>query len=289
MGKRKRWESAELNNRTYDDFYCRLKELSLNAIEWVNLPETMNQDIIEESLFDSGKVLFFNDPDIGHLALPCVATGRVNIYGIPTERRVQTASGYSRTLTDKNSVLVYNNYLKTPSHGTMSLFANRLYEIQRAIDVNVKGQKTPVMILSTEAQRLTMKNLFMQYDGNEPFIFADKNLDLNTVTALRTDSPYVADRLEILKHQVWNEALTFLGIENSNADKRERLVSDEVGSNYGNVEAQRNVFLNPRRKGADLYNEMYGLDIEVRFRSDLATMVNMDNIDMEIMQEVENE
>ena len=121
----------------------------------------------------------------------------------------------------------------------------------------------------------------MQYDGNEPFIFGDKNLDIEGIKSLDIGSPFVADKLQILKHQIWNEALTFLGIENSNQDKKERLVSDEVGSNYGNVEAQRNVMLNARRQAVKKINSMFGTDINVKFRSNLATMVNTENVPKE--------
>ena len=128
----------------------------------------------------------------------------------------------------------------------------------------------------------------MKYDGNEPFIFGNKNLDLEDIKTLDTKAPYVADKLETLKHSIWNEALTFLGIENSNQDKRERLVADEVASNYGNVEAQRNIFLNARQIAADKINQMFGLDIKVSFNSDIKTMVNEPNIS-EYNTEVENE
>ena len=92
------------------------------------------------------------------------------------------------------------------------------------------------------------------------------------------------NKLQILKHQIWNEALTFCGIENSNADKKERLVSDEVGSNYGNIEAQRNVMLNARRQAVKKINKMFGTNIEVGFRSNLLTMVNQENVSRETLE-----
>lgn len=35
---KRRWQSAELNNKTYIDYYNRLMELALNVFEWENLP-----------------------------------------------------------------------------------------------------------------------------------------------------------------------------------------------------------------------------------------------------------
>lgn len=231
-----------------------------------------------------GYCLYFDDEIIGNLALTCTIGGQLDVYRIPVLRRAYAVNGYNKMCSTKDSVLIFNNYLHTPTQLTIELFARRLYEIERAIDVNVKAQKTPTLILSSEQQRLTMKNLYMQYDGNEPFIFGDKNMDIEGIKSLKTDAPFVADKLENLKHQIWNEALTFCGIENSNQDKKERLVSDEVGSNYGNIEAQRNVMLNARKQAVKKINAMFGTNIDVHFRSNLITMVNVDNVSRETLE-----
>lgn len=276
--KKARWQSAELNNKTFIDYQNRLMELALNVFEWENLPPTVDERFLELTLYEKGYCLYFNDEIIGNLALTCSIGSPLTVYREPALRRAYAVNGYQKLCKASNSVLIYNNYLHTPSQLTVDLYAIRLYEIQRAIDVNVKGQKTPKMILSSEQQRLTMRNLFMQYDGNEPFIFGDKNLDLDSIKSLDVSSPFVADKLQILKNQVWNEFLTFCGIENSNQDKKERLVADEVGSNYGNIEAQRNVMLNARRQAVKKINAMFGTDINVKFRSNLETLVNKDNL-----------
>lgn len=286
---KRRWQSAELNNKTYIDYYNRLMELALNVFEWENLPPSVDERFLELTLYEMGYCLYFNDEIIGNLALTCTIGGQLDVYRIPVLRRAYAVNGYNKMCSTKDSVLIFNNYLHTPTQLTIELFARRLYEIERAIDVNVKAQKTPTLILCSEQQRLTMQNLYMQYDGNEPFIFGDKNMDIEGIKSLKTDAPFVADKLEILKHQIWNEALTFCGIENSNQDKKERLVSDEVGSNYGNIEAQRNVMLNVRKQACKKINAMFGTNIDVHFRSNLATMVNVDNVSREILEESEVE
>lgn len=286
---KRRWQSAELNNKTYNDYYNRLMELALNVFEWENLPPSVDERFLELTLYEMGYCLYFNDEIIGNLALTCTIGGKLDVYRIPVLRRAYAVNGYNKMCSTKDSVLIFNNYLHTPTQLTIELFARRLYEIERAIDVNVKAQKTPTLILSSEQQRLSMKNLYMQYDGNEPFIFGDKTMDIEGIKSLKTDAPFVADKLENLKHQIWNEALTFCGIENSNQDKKERLVSDEVGSNYGNVEAQRNVMLNARKQAVEKINAMFGTNIDVHFRSNLQTMVNIENVSRETLEESEGE
>lgn len=279
MGKRKRekWESALLNNRTYLQYYNRLLELAINMYEWKGLPASVDERFLELTLFSDGMAVFFRDEILGDLCLQCMIGGNLDVYRIPIRRTAYATNGYQAELDNTNSVIIFNNYTHTNSMLDVEMYARRLYEIERTIDVNVKAQKTPLVIRSTENQRLTLKNMYMQYDGNEPFIFGDNNLDMDGIKVLKTDAPYVADKLNILKRQIWNEALTYLGIENSNTEKKERLVSDEVTTNLGGVEAQRLCRLNARRQAAKAINKMFGLNITVDFRQETQTVTRKED------------
>lgn len=268
-GARQKWESALMNNRTYLQYYNRLLELAINMYEWKNLPPTVDERFLELILFSDGMAVFFKDEVLGYLGLQCMIAGRLDVYRIPMIRTAYATNGYQAKLDARNSVIIFNNYTHTNSMLDVEMYAKRLYNIERTIDVNVNAQKTPLIVRATEAQRMTMKNMYMQYDGNEPFIFADNTIDMDNIKVLKTDAPYVADKLNILKRQIWNEALTYLGIENSNTEKKERLISDEVNSNLGGVEAQRFCRLNARRKAAEQINAMFGLNIQVDFREEL--------------------
>lgn len=271
MGKRKRekWESALLNNRTYLQYYNRLTELAISMFEWKNLPASVDPRFLELTLFSDGMAVFFRDEVLGELALQCMIGGNLDVYRVPTTRRAYATNGYNKELTEKDSVIIFNNYLHTNSMLDIEMFSRQLYEIQRTIDVNVIAQKTPVLIRCTENQRLVMKNLFMQYDGNEPFIFGDKNLDMNGISVLKTDAPFVADKLMQLKFQIWNEALTYLGISNVNMHKKERLLNDEVTRNMGSTVASRYARLNARKEACKKINAMFGLNIDVEYREDI--------------------
>ena len=111
-------------------------------------------------------------------------------------------------------------------------------------------------------------NLYKEYDGNTPVIKGTKGLDLNGFTVLKTDAPYVADKLYQLKTEIWNEALTYLGISNVNTTKKERLVTDEVIRNMGGTIASRYSRLEMRRQACEKINDMFGLEITCNYRSD---------------------
>ena len=261
-------ESALINNRTYLQYYNRLTELAISMFEWKNLPETVDPRYLEMCLFSDGMCVFFNDEVLGFLALQVAIGGQLNVYRIPIERRAYASNGYQMNLTEENSVIIFNNYLHTNSMLDVEMFSKRLYNLDRAIDVNANAQKTPILIQCDESQRMTMKNLYKQYEGNEPFIFGSKALDVNGLKVLQTGAPYVADKLYELKVQYWNEALTYLGISNINITKKERMITDEVTRNQGGVVASRYSRLESRRQACKQINNMFGLDIWCDYRED---------------------
>lgn len=273
MGRRKKdrpfWESAKLNSATYQQYYNRLTELSTVMFEWKNLPDTIDARFLELTLFAKGQAVFFKDDALGYLALPVATNGTWNVYNIPTGRRAYASNGYNMTLNENNSVIIFNNYTHTDSKLDVEMFSRRLYNMDRAIDININAQKTPVLIQCTEQQRLTMLNLYKQYDGNEPFIFGDNNLDLKGFQVLKTDAPFVADKIRQEKIQTWNEALTYLGISNTNVTKKERLISDEVLRSQGGTIASRYSRLEMRRQACEQINKLFpDLDIWCDYRDD---------------------
>lgn len=275
MTRRKRrngefWESNWKNNATYIQYFNRLMELSIAMFEWKGLPETIDPRYLELKLFQQGQAVFFKDEVIGYLALGNGGVSDLNVYGIPNKRRAIGANGrYSINLDNTNSVLIYNNLIHTNSVLDVEVFARRLYEMDRIIDVNVRAQKTPVLIRVKDSQRLTLENVYMKYDGNQPVIFATENFDPDTLSVLKTDAPFIADNIYTLKTQYWNEALTYLGISNINITKKERLITDEVTRNQGGTVASRYSRLESRRQACKQINEMFGLNVSVDYREDL--------------------
>lgn len=272
MGRRKHDifdESMILNNLTYRQYLNRLTELAISMFEWKNLPDTVDARYLELHLFETGCMVYFKDEVIGDLCLDCIVNGRLDVYGNPLLRRAYSGyNNYQKLLKYNNSVIIWNNYLHGNSILDVEMFARRLYNIDRIIDVNANAQKTPVLLQGTEKQRLTLLNLYKEYDGNAPFIFGDKNLDINALKALSTDAPYVCDKLYQLKTQIWNEALTYLGISNINIQKKERLITDEVTRNQGGTIASRYSRLESRRQAVEKINDMFGTNIEVNYRED---------------------
>lgn len=278
------------NGATYVQYYNRLMELSMSMFEWKNLPDTIDERYLELGLFSSGCMVFFKDDVIGELALNMTYQGGFDIYGEPTRRRAYSRYNQFQTTLDKdNSVIIWNNMLRTNSALDVQMFAYRMYNLDRIVDINANAQKTPVLITCDEKQKLTMKNLYMQYEGNYPVIFGDSNLDIKSLSVLKTDAPFVADKIYDLKVKIWNEALTYLGISNINTTKKERMITDEVIRNLGGTIASRYSRLESRRRAVKKINKMFGLNITVDYREDFqSTDIENDTSGGDSIEQIHN-
>lgn len=289
-------DSLELNDATFLDYLNRFRRIALSMFEWVNLPKSMNSRYLELSLYYNGKAALLKTRKYGFINTKCAGTGYVNIYGLPTklncysynfneQRELYIGLNPLDSEEDKENkeykecILVQNNWEALPTVSSMELFAWRLYQASRVCDVNIEAQKTPVLLVADETQRLFLENLYQQYNGNQPFIFGDKDqLGEKTIRSINTQAPYVADKITEYKKEIWNEALTFLGVNNIMLEKKERLVTDEANSNNELINLNLESFLAPRLEACKKFNEKFGLtgtdkEISVRVRSDLYNII----------------
>lgn len=266
-----------MNNYTFMQYFYRLAELSMSRFEWVNLPPSCDARYLEMALFTDSCAVFFEDDVVGYLTLSVLPQSSLSVYGNPMHRRAYSKyNPYEVELNSSNSVLVWNNLMRTNSFLDLQMFSKRLYNIDRVIDINVNAQKTPILLQGSENQQLTLRNVYQKYDGNQPVIFADKDFDLNALKVLNTNAPFVSGQLQQLKTDIWNECLTYLGICNVNILKKERMLKDEVARAQAGAYAARYAFLEARQKACEDINSMFGLDVGVRFRDEIDDIIDMD-------------
>lgn len=275
-----------MNDQTYTDYLERMKKICLSMFEWVNLPETMNARFLEMCLYYNGQAAMLYDDDYGYLNTMAADGGYINIYGLPTEIQCYSYRFNQRRslfMTDtgeekgKECILVMNNFERIPTQATVTLFAYRLAEAQRTADVNIKAQRTPLLITTDQKQYFTLKKMYEEYDGNTPAIFADKNvITSDALKALKTDAPFIVNDIMEYKIKIWDEFLTFMGLNNL-AEKKERFVTSEVDSNNEVINLNLEALLIPRKEACKQFNEKYGLmgenAIDVKVRSDLYNLI----------------
>lgn len=286
-------ENNVLNDITFD-FYLRcFKKLCLSMFEWVNLPKGMDSRFLEEVLYYNGLATLLYDETYGFINTASTPSGNLNIYGLPTSincfsygfssiRNLYT--GLANEEARKNDcILVLNCQDRESTFSSMELFAYRMYKAERSSDININSTKSPIVIMASDKTKLSMINAYAQYDGNQPVIVGKKGqFDLNDITSIDTKAEFIADKLQDYKKGIWNELLTFLGINNLN-EKKERMVTDETNQNNEVINLNLQSFLIPRKKACEQFNELFELPddekISVRVRSDLQnTIKKMESI-----------
>ncbi len=258
----------------YDVFFVRyfmyLYNIAITRFEWINLPEEIVPSFIEKELFWNGKLVFFKDTAIDKYAITNVnEAGQIDIYG-HGDMRFAYAYNYMQEYNKSNSVLIYDNLSDYPAADFIMMHADALSNIRLSRDINVIANRTPVVIAGTSDMQLTVRNIFKKIHDAIPFLSVKDNvLDIDSIKALKTDAPILFDKLHILLKQEMSSALTFLGVYNSDTSKRERLVSGEVAANNGEIEMNRQNALFARKRACEQINRVFGLNIDVDFRSDI--------------------
>jgi len=124
-------------------------------------------------------------------------------------------------------------------------------------------------INAPENERLSWMNILKQIGEGQDGIFGTSGMDMSQVQTLDLGvDPLTLPNLQIAKSKMWNECMGYLGINNANQDKKERLVAAEVGANDEQVQAARNVALNERQNAAKKINALFGLNVSVDFKQE---------------------
>lgn len=290
MGKKKIRHNKIVNWSTFNHYYNLIELMYINRYEWENLPDSVDMRYLELGLFRKGRMLYFNDEVLGDLCLEMSGDGDISVYREPKKRYAYSAGsgGYTVHRNMNNSVIIYDNFLRKNNINSVIFFAQRLAEITRTADVNIHVQKTPYIICCDEAQKLTMQNMLNDVEENTERVFGYKGLDVNAINVLKLDAPFIADKLSIEKMKVWNECLTWMGINNSNTEKRERMVTAEANSNTECIDFMMQVGLNARLEAVRKINKMFGTEISVKPSKAIAQMYRIAQYDAGLTGGVED-
>jgi hypothetical protein len=259
--------------------YLRIfTEIACARFKWIGLPDSVDQRFLEMTLFYRGLSIFYFDTDYDrYMALRGTAGGKINMYDNPTAFTVIGNTMVNKTLGAKDCVPIWANTMRLPDHDIAMLYATRMADLDRTIEIDLLAMRHPYILLADDNEKQSILNAFRQVQEGQPVIVGTtalgdaldnkaKLLDMNL-------DKEVVINLQLVKSKMWNECMTFLGINNANQDKRERLVVSEVSANNSQVLMARNVALGARRYAAEQINQKYNLAVKVEWNIDIDTIM----------------
>lgn len=264
-------------------YITTLSELCVNRFKWEGLPEEIDRTFIEKTLHFNGLVVFFHsknglEPETvngielvvdqynRYFALKASAQGEINMYDNPTEFHVFGNQQMDRELNARQCVPIWANTMRVPQRQAIYIYAKKLAKIDRTIDITIENLRFTRLVTGNANQKQSLVNIMRQMDEGKPIVYTTPNFDPNSVQVFDLGvHPDVLPKLMDARNSLWNQAMGFLGINNANQDKRERLVASEVQANDEQVLAMRATALNTRQYAAEQINKMYGLNVSVSY------------------------
>lgn len=264
--------NAPRNNRALvERMYRRvLIELAANRFKWLNMPATIDLRFLETTLFYNAlSVFYWDDKYDRYFALRGTGEGQPNMYDNPTSFRVTGNSFVNRSISAKECVPIWANYLRIPDLDIITVFAKELAEAHTTVSINMKSARRNKLLVASENQRLSLENINKQIDEGNPTIRLNTGIDGMIQNIDLGVHPDHIINMHILKTRLWNECMGLLGINNANQDKKERLVAAEVDANNEQVASNKHVNLNARKEAAQKINKMFGLKVDVQYNTDI--------------------
>lgn len=279
--KIKPWEWSEFGVSNIDKaqltgyYYKMLLNRVINMFTWENLPDTIDEQVMNFWLFVTGRVVFteFN----GKLyALKGNYGGEPNEYYLPTEFIVANPIlGNKNVKIDIDGVVMFNSDtdkypMQTITGGLypiLTLTANMLADCVVTISSALKnGRVQTAFVCKDDTVKTAGEKVLKQlYNGN-PAVMIDDTI-LNCITPIKmADNTSVATILQqtVETYQFWlANFYNSIGVNANFNMKRERLNTAEVNINDSALFVNVVNMLNNRQQALEKINKMFGTNITV--------------------------
>ena len=263
------------NNIEFQNMFYNLLNILMYSFSIEGLPESCNERFFKLTLIFNGYAALIKDPDLGYLSLgvrPTANSSQLNIYGEFPDVMAFGWNGFNKQYTnymygtdntDAEAVICRDNDMMYPMINTVWMYAKRLTDTMRTLDVTARKLKTPYFITCDEAQKSSVKKILEDVDFNQDSIIANRSTMPNEFNVLQTGVQPESVRV-LWEHysNLESEIRTFLGISSAaNLDKKERLVVDEAQANDILTDINIQYRLKSYQQFCDTVNNLWGLNI----------------------------
>lgn len=165
----------------------------------------------------------------------------------------------------------------------IGFYADLMALTSEAAGINILNSKLAyIFTAGTRNVADSFKRLYDNVASGEPMVVADEKLIDRETGRMKIEyfaqdlkNNYIAnDLFESLKN-IENKFLTDMGFNNTNAEKRERLIVDEVNANNEAIQSKASLWLETMRESMDKVNRMFNLNLGVKFKNFASSAVSM--------------
>lgn len=248
----------------------QLRRLVKGIIEVECTNKEWDYDYFKETLLFEGKICI-TDTQIGIIPQECGVHGD-NVYH---RQRFVTIRNHilgslDRTIGEDCSLIyLMDNYRFWNFSMLCDVFANKLAMCDSSIDVNLLNTKVAYLVdAPTQKIANELKQIFDKVNQGDPVVFhgtgevgARIEVAFNNVK-----QNYIAADVQAEKRAILNEFMSYIGINNVNMEKKERLLLDEVNGNNAEIMCNLKYIREVVERGVRQTNEMFpGLALKIRF------------------------
>lgn len=263
------------NDIEFQNMFYNLLNILMYSFSIEGLPDSCNERFFKLNLIFNGYAALIKDPDLGYLSLgvrPTVNSSQLNIYGEYPDVMAFGWNGFNKQYTnymygtdnsDAEAVICRDNDMMYPMINIIWMYAKRLTDTMRTLDITARKLKTPYFITCDEAQKSSIKKILEDVDFNQDSIIANRSTMPNEFNVLQTGVQPESVRV-LWEHysNLESEIRTFLGINSAaNLDKKERLVVDEAQANDILTDINIQYRLKSYQQFCDTVNNLWGLNI----------------------------
>ena len=293
MGKQifRRGEKSSLITREEIKNYYLLKyfNLYMNLYDFDGI-DYQQKDFILRKMWATGKLAFFvlkqDEKTIssqvypkGSLIITPFAATTLNIYDFPvliSLIRLKDASFIPTKpqLVDKDVVIGYAQRNKRPILDMVDFIVEKICDVEMTLRTALKSQKLPWVVgysPETELQRKVVSDMLNQ---DEPTLFMEID-NVNNFKALKSDAPYICDKLYQLRESYENELREYFGINNLGInEKKEHLIGDEINVNNEQIMRSGECLFDTLNELCERIRDVLGYDIKIRYNKPLVDDVS---------------
>lgn len=268
--KQNNLENGTIQQRKQLKWLNRLISQALSRFKWEGLPNDINIRFLEHELLKMGALAFtYDEHGKIYSILPFTNdSGKLDPYGEPTEIRVYSPFNGFNSPKIKKFGLIYDNLSYHPIMPVLEDYAHTLANIEMAMEVNMENQKTPFIVSGTEEQISSYKIALNSVTENKQVVFVTEDFNPEAFKVNITSAPYLLDKLQEHKNNVYNEALQFLGIDTISYQKKERKTNEEIQTEKETTLSARNSAIQARQNACDIINNLFGLSVKCNWVSD---------------------